>query len=51
MMALSCGKDFECLVEKIDGNKKNLENSSTTKQVPLGFPILQYGHLKAQKKA
>ena len=34
--------DLECLIEKIDGCKKNLENSSTTKvseHIPSGFSM------------
>ena len=42
--------DLECLIENIDGCKKNSENASTTEvgeHIPSGFQCLSYHHLKA----
>ena len=43
---------LECIIEKIDGYKNNLENSSTTKvskHILSSFSSLQYLHLEAKK--
>ena len=42
--------NLEYLIEKIDGCKHNLENSSTTKvgeHIPSDFKCLDHRHLKA----
>ena len=44
--------DSECIIEKIDGRKSNLESSSTKKareHIPSSFQCLQYLRLEAYK--
>ena len=44
--------DIESIIEKTDGCKINLENSSTiraSKHIPSGFSVSQYLHLEAYK--
>ena len=45
--------DLECLIEKINGCKNNLENSSTTKvgeHIPSGFSMFKTSSFKSIEK-